>query len=465
MQPLIFLEMNEINYNYVQSYIDQGRLKNFKKLFEQHGFIRTTSETSYEILEPWIQWVSARTGKTYAEHQVFRLGDIVSSDLQQHWELLEERGYKVASVSPINAVNRTKKSPFWIPDPWVDTHASGDKFLEDLTAAIKQAVNDNASEALSAQTKRVLVQALLTKSKVTSWPCYLAGIFGALKKQHWSKAVVLDRLLADVFFTLWRTHKPDFSTLFLNSGAHIQHHYLFNSKAYSGDQKNPEWYVDPKADPILEIYDLYDEILGEAVNLDARIMVGTGLQQVPYDEVTFYYRLSNHNAFFSKLGIGYKRILPRMSRDFLVEYDDADAANTAAGVITGLKAADGETIFSVDNRGDTLFITLTYPHEITQGFKLFDQHGSEVLADFYKEVAFVAIKNGHHDAVGYFMDTAFRRGELPEEIPLEDLYHRVLGHFCGSKVQAINDIQNVNHRNDGSKTERGEVSQASRVGG
>ena len=33
--------------------------------------------------------------------------------------------------------------------------------------------------------------------------------------------------------------QPDFSNLFLNSGAHIQHHYLFNSKAYVGDIKNP----------------------------------------------------------------------------------------------------------------------------------------------------------------------------------------------------------------------------------
>ena len=465
MKPLVVLEMNEINYNYVQTYIEQGRLKNFKRFFTQHGFTRTTSETSYEILEPWIQWVSARTGKSYAEHQVFRLGDIVSSDAPQHWEVLEEKGYKVGAVSPINAVNRTKRSPFWVPDPWVDTHTSGDEFLEKLTAAVKQAVNDNASEALSAQTKRVLIQALLTKSKVTSWPCYVAGVFGALKKQHWSKAIVLDRLLADVFFKLWRAHKPDFSTLFLNSGAHIQHHYLFNSKAYNGDQKNPEWYVDPKADPVLEIYELYDAILGEAINLNARIMVGTGLQQMPYEEVTFYYRLVNHDAFLANLGVAYERILPRMSRDFLIECADTDAANTAGELVAGLRAADGSSVFSVDNRGDTLFVTLTFPHEITQGFKLFDQHGSEVLGDLHKEVAFVAIKNGHHDAVGYFMDTAFSHGELPESIPLEDIYHRVMDHFDGSRVHTLSDAHGTPRRSDLSSVAPESASQASRVRG
>ena len=116
MKPLVFIEMNEINYDYVTAYIKQGHLNNFKGFFAKHGFSTTTSETKYEVLEPWIQWVSARTGKTYAEHQVFRLGDIVNSDVQQYWEVLEAKGYSVAAVSPINGVNRTKKSPFWIPD-------------------------------------------------------------------------------------------------------------------------------------------------------------------------------------------------------------------------------------------------------------------------------------------------------------------------------------------------------------
>ena len=47
-------------------------------------------------------------------------------------------------------------------------------------------------------------------------------------------------------------NKPDFSNLFLNSGAHIQHHYLFNSKAYLGNIKNPEWYCPKDYDPLIQ---------------------------------------------------------------------------------------------------------------------------------------------------------------------------------------------------------------------
>ena len=82
-------------------------------------------------------------------------------------------------------------------------------------------------------------------------------------KNPGDKAVVLDSLLADVHLTLWKKHKPDFSNLFLNSGAHIQHHYLFNSKAYQGDLKNPGWYCPDSFDPLIQILSEYDKVLWE----------------------------------------------------------------------------------------------------------------------------------------------------------------------------------------------------------
>lgn len=430
MQALIVLEMNEVNFDYVRSYIEMGYLRNFKYLFERNGFSETSSETEYSILEPWIQWVSARTGQTYKQHGVYRLGDITESKAEQHWEVLEARGRRVAAVSPINGANRTKESPFWIPDPWVVTPVSGNKFAKDLARAIKQAVNDNASDKLTGSTKLILLKALAANmGRVRSWPHYASSITGILKRQHWSRAVLLDRLLADVFFGLWRKHRPDFSTLFLNSAAHIQHHYMFNSKAYKGTQKNPNWYVDEAADPILDIYSLYDVILGEAIRLDARVMVATGLRQVPYEKVTFYYRLKSHEKFLASVNVFHQQVLPRMSRDFLVVCSDSTEAAIAGERLESLRSASGDRIFIADNRGDSLFVTLIYANEIRSPFQVFDEKGSEVVRDFYEEVAFVAIKNGHHDATGYFMDSDARAGAHPTTFALEDIYTRVVEHF------------------------------------
>jgi hypothetical protein len=70
-----------------------------KKLFEK-GITDTKSETEYENLEPWVQWPSVHTGKTYGEHKVFRLGDFINSTDEQFFEQVEKAGFCIGAVSP-----------------------------------------------------------------------------------------------------------------------------------------------------------------------------------------------------------------------------------------------------------------------------------------------------------------------------------------------------------------------------
>ena len=71
MKKLILLELNEINFDVVSYYLVQGvRLPGFQHLIEK-GLNITESEPDYERLEPWIQWPSVHTGKTYDEHSVW----------------------------------------------------------------------------------------------------------------------------------------------------------------------------------------------------------------------------------------------------------------------------------------------------------------------------------------------------------------------------------------------------------
>ena len=86
-------------------------------------------------VEPWIQWVSAHTGLTLAEHGIFRLGDIVSHELPQIWEQLEESGLRVGAISPMNAKHRLHKPAFFVPDPWTQTGLTAGRTLRGLRAA------------------------------------------------------------------------------------------------------------------------------------------------------------------------------------------------------------------------------------------------------------------------------------------------------------------------------------------
>jgi hypothetical protein len=214
---------------------------------------------------------------------------------------------------------------------------------------------------------------------------------------------------------------PNFATLFLNAGAHIQHHYMFCSGAYRGPNRNPDWYIDEGIDPIEEIYELYDHILGEVQRSfpQARLMLATGLHQVPHAELTYYWRLADHAAFLRKIGMEFECVEPRMSRDFLVTFSDARSAARGAARLNTVVAEDGTPLFEVDNRGADLFVMLVFPREISSDFAYLVDGGRRT--GLREDVTFVALKNGEHNGLGYFIDSGASPGAMPATFPLRDI--------------------------------------------
>ena len=146
---LVLLGLNEINFDYVEKYIASGiSLPNFKKLLDRK-ILKTFSESKYENLEPWIQWPSIYLGKTFDEHQIFRLGDIVNSSESQIFEVIENAGFKVGAISPMNAKNNLKNPEYFIPDPWTKTPPD-DAFLEKkISSSVSRMVNNNSESKIS----------------------------------------------------------------------------------------------------------------------------------------------------------------------------------------------------------------------------------------------------------------------------------------------------------------------------
>jgi len=399
----ILLGLNELNFDYIKFYLNQGLLPNFKKIFEIQPPIETVSENDYKLLEPWVQWVTIHTGKSFDEHKVFRLGDIVNNpELSQLFEELEAEELSVGAVSPFNAENRLKNPTFFIPDPWTKTNPSGNWIVKALYQAVHQSVNDNAKSKMNFKSIFSLGLGLLLYVPLSRWSHYLKTVFNA--KKPGAKALILDSLLADVHLTLWKKNKPDFSNLFLNSGAHIQHHYLFNSKAYNGNIKNPEWYCPQGFDPLITILSEYDKQIGSLLKQkDVKIIIATGLHQQPHENLTFYWRLKEHVKFAEKIGIeNFSDILPRMSRDFLVKFNnELDAINAEKLLNSFYASKDDIKIFEVDNRGASLFVELVYPNDINESDSIYSKESKFKLDNFKSYLAFVAIKNGEHNGIGY----------------------------------------------------------------
>jgi len=417
---MILLALNELNLDYIKGYVSQGKLNNFGILLSQ-GVVNTTSESKYELLEPWIQWATVQTGMTYDEHQVFRLGDMVlRPDLNQIFEDLEKSGLSIGAISPFNADNRLASPKFFIPDPWTQTKASGGFIIEKLSRAVSRIVNSNASGKFGPLDIIWLLLGFLVYVRIKRWPNFFKLI--SLRKKPGVKAAILDMILLEVFVTLQKKHKPDYSHLFFNGGAHVQHHYMFNSSQYKGDFKNPEWYCPADWDPIYMILETYDTIIGDLFETGERIIGVTGLHQVSHEEQTFYWRPLTHKDFLLECGLkGEFIVIPRMSRDFLLEVSNKkEALEIERHLNQFTDSVRSKPVFSVDNRGTSLFVEVIYDDNLVEGMS-FDGPNGISLTSLKSKLAFVAIKNGKHDGLGYVFSNMPM--DLPEEINLTEVYH------------------------------------------
>jgi hypothetical protein len=429
---LILLELNEINFDVVRKYLDlhPGKFKAMERLIGCFH-IRTTAEKKYEELEPWIQWVSVHTGQAYQEHGIFRLGDIVGSSVPQFFEELEKRGVRVGGVSPMNAENRLEKPAYFIPDPWTNTPTDGSWWSNALGQAVSQAVNDNARSRITLKSVFSVLLGLMRFAQPHHYRMYCRLVLGS-RKSPWRKALVLDLFLHDLHARLFKRMRPQFSVLFLNAGAHIQHHYFFNATPIRDETnfRNPAWYVAADADPVCEMLEVYDRIISEYLDdKSTELIVATGLSQRPYDRIKYYWRLKNHSAFLSRIGVEFDAVAPRMTRDFLVQFSSAEKAASAQRLLESIQVeSDEEPVFGkIDNRGDSLFVTLGYPREITDQTRI---RVNNQLLPLKPDVAFVAIKNGMHQGDGFaFFTSGVAVAALGDHSHVKELHGTVLRYF------------------------------------
>ena len=427
---LILVELNEINFDSVKTYINFGiNLPGFNAIIGNQ-LINTVAEDKYDEIEPWIQWPSVHTGLNYHGHKVFRLGDFVNSNEKQFFEKVEDAGYIVGAISPMNASNKLNNPAYFIPDPWTKTPSDGSFFSKILTSALSQAVNDNSQSKLTIATIiniSVSFLALVSPFRFIPMAWYAFGSY----KKPWRKALFLDMFLFEIHKTLYRRKKPNFSTIFLNAGAHVQHHYYYNSPyVKTSNLRNPSWYVDELEDPFLEMIRVYDVIIQNLLSLtDTEIIIATGLSQKPYNKIKYYYRLRDHKGFLAAIGIDFIKVTPRMTRDFLISFDSVKNALDAEKKLSSILVDNNVRLFEeIDNRGRDIFVILTYSSEITKETLVSFSEDKLLLSD---HVTFVAIKNGEHQSKGFaYFSKGVSKFSPIEGSHVSELHNTVL-HFFG----------------------------------
>lgn len=400
---LICLELNELNFKDVEYYVSKGGLVNFKRLLSSK-IIQTTSEKSYPYLEPWIQWPTVYSGKSFNEHGVYRLGDVIETSYEQIWECLESRGYEVEAISPMNARNCLKRSSLFIPDPWTETEVTAPSKIRSLYEFIKASVNSNSTSTIKLRLAISSIPSLLTIATPGFFKKFIILLVKSIKNKKVIRPLILDLILFQLL--IYRTNKNtriDYISLFLNAGAHIQHHFYFSSALNRTNLKNPEWYYLSKSlDPVYEVYMLYDDFIGQLLDSQKKFVVITGLSQKPNDKIMHQYRAINFESIITDLGLpkGGYRVSYRMSRDFVVYPDSVKLKKMLIEQLSSLRVL-GEKLFSVDDRGASVFVMVKYngvPESLTRvnlGNSLYN------MADYFEHVS---VENQIHSSIGYVAD-------------------------------------------------------------
>ena len=228
---------------------------------------------------------------------------------------------------------------------------------------------------------------------------------------------------------LLKEKEPNYSSIFFNAGAHIQHHYFFNSMISIKNLKNPENLISPNSDPCKETIFLYEKIIGDYLKLkDYNIIIATGLTQEINERAEFYYRLNEHEKFLKKLNIKFKKVYPRMSRDFLIEFQTEEEVNEAFLILSSIKIKEHDFFGVLEKRDKSLFVTLTYSEEITMSDYILV---NDMKIQIKKEISFVSIKNGKHSSKGFcFFEGNFKNLEnLDNSFNIINLHNLVLNYF------------------------------------
>ncbi len=342
----LLLELNEFNEDLLHEAGEVLGLKNIQRLFTLYKTKTHTDDTyESEYLEPWVQWVSVHTGIPSSQHQIKHLGDVPEIGILQLWEKLSEQGISSGIWGAMNAKRRgAKNCRFFLPDPWT---ASESGFPAELDALLKplrytsKNYTDHSPWALISQMGKLLrlfgrngLTVCLTKE--------LLSFFQALflyRAKPFVFVSLLDTLSAQLFLQYQQRYNPDFSLLFLNSIAHLQHHQWKNTK------------IEPK-DPLAYGFRKIDQILGTIFHQmkPDLLMVTNALSQqnTNSEKPWILYRQIDHSKFLRAVGIEDVRVESHMTHDAHLFFPSLTLAQKAKAILQEVRV-EGAILFSVES--------------------------------------------------------------------------------------------------------------------
>jgi hypothetical protein len=197
-----------------------------------------------------------------------------------------------------------------------------------------------------------------------------------------------EKLLAGLFCKLNQKYQPDCSIIFLNSLAHLQHHYWCNKQTISK--------------PLAYGYRKMDEIIGKIITAhpNANIVVHNGLSQKNTNDEPAWvlYRQKNPERFFRKIGIAFSTIEQNMTHDGHLFFDRIEDKQHAFNLLSNA-LVEGKPLFHIEDHPNEnrLFYRLDFTDRADASFYFSIGDQKFRFFDFFDEVV---TRTGKHIPAG-----------------------------------------------------------------
>jgi hypothetical protein len=422
-KKILLVELNEFNTGLFEAAARDHSLKNIQKVCAWKK-TETLTEDTYDsgFLEPWSQWVSIHTGKSSAQHGINHLGDVPNMQYPQIWESLGRAGISSGIWGVMNGSRReTKNCVFFVPDPWTFSENAYPAELNGFLSLLRYAAQHytNLSPFRLAKEALRFSWSVLREVPFREILSAIGQLLRSILKygpKNFVFFMAFEELSAAIFLERRKKHAPDFQLVFLNTIAHIQHHY---------------WAHPSKLSPqLLHGFESIDRILGKifASHVPGEaILFLNGLSQMNSNHETpwILYRPTSLGKLLAAAKLPVGRVEPLMSYDAHIFFANKTSRDLAAHALAAA-TVDGEKLFFIESDsvvGEKLFIRVDYTAE-TEPRDLIEVNGEKI--DFFSHFKKIVRRTGKHVPHGAIYSLGM---ELPEKMMNHELPEKISAYF------------------------------------
>ncbi|MFN8655942.1 MAG: hypothetical protein U0105_06355 [Candidatus Obscuribacterales bacterium] len=424
--PILLIEINEVSRDLLAQASRQAALPNIMRILgfdESHTFTEDKYDSGY--LEPWVQWVSVHTGKPSSQHKIMHLGDVPAPSIKQIWETLSDAGVHSGVWGIMNGARRgAQNCDFFVADPWTFVEDPyPDSLLGMISFARYLAKNYlNLSPLEMVRQSLIYLGALLQNVSIpelfAATGILLDGILRFGPKHHVLGAF-FEYLSVVAFIRYRQRYNPQFSVVFLNLIAHLQHRYWL-----SNDELSPE---------LVYGFKVIDQAVGkllQSLNAGETVVVADALSQenTRSEETWILYRPLDPEGFVKAMGIDCDRVEALMTYDAHVFFSDAAQARRAYEIIKAASIA-GQPLFFVDQAepGSSRFFYRVDFNRVVSPDLTFELGGRTYR--FFDYFGTVGTRTGKHSQHGFAFQS---RRIMPEKI----LNHQIHDYICAQLISS-----------------------------